>query len=199
MDTDSNTPPAPPPHPRGGYNKHKLNWHINRNISEIMQVTKRMMPVNSSSLKDGSRVQEASGVPNIHFKQQVQLISGVWSRGFHRYLVWLSPLQPLSGCQSVYPCLSTGPVFTLFFFPSSPSSSSSIPSLRGSLGHYRWFCNQFSPFFPVLHCPLGLAELQAITLLSLPNWILKLFSSLSSPLSTKHWTFLSIWRWQSDV
>ena len=23
------------------------------------------------------------------------------------------------------------------------------------------FCNQFSPFFPVLHCPLGLAELQA--------------------------------------
>ena len=23
------------------------------------------------------------------------------------------------------------------------------------------FCNQFSPFFPVLHCPFGLAELQA--------------------------------------
>ena len=31
----------------------------------------------------------------------------------------------------------------------------------GSLGHHRWFCNQFSPFSPVLHCPLGLAELQA--------------------------------------
>ena len=41
------------------------------------------------------------------------------------------------------------------------SSSSSIPSLRGSLEHHRWFCNQFSPFFPVLHCPLRLAELQA--------------------------------------
>ena len=33
--------------------------------------------------------------------------------------------------------------------------------MRGSLGHHRWFCNQFSPFFPVLHCPLGLAERQA--------------------------------------
>ena len=43
----------------------------------------------------------------------------------------------------------------------SSSSSSSIPSPRGTLGHHRWFCNQFSPFFPVLHCPLGLAELQA--------------------------------------
>ena len=30
-----------------------------------------------------------------------------------------------------------------------------------SLGHHRWFCNQFSSFSPVLHCPLGLAELQA--------------------------------------
>ena len=27
--------------------------------------------------------------------------------------------------------------------------------------HHRWFHNQFSPFFPVLHCPLGFAELQA--------------------------------------
>ena len=43
----------------------------------------------------------------------------------------------------------------------SSSPSSSIPYQRGSLGHHRWFCNQFSPFFPVLHCPLGLAELQA--------------------------------------
>ena len=42
---------------------------------------------------------------------------------------------------------------------SSSSSLSLIPSTRGSLGHHRWFCNQFSPFFPVLHCPLGLAEL----------------------------------------
>ena len=29
------------------------------------------------------------------------------------------------------------------------------------MGHHRWFPNQFSPFFPVLHCPLGPAELQA--------------------------------------
>ena len=29
------------------------------------------------------------------------------------------------------------------------------------MGHHRWFCNQFSPFFPALHCPLGLAKLQA--------------------------------------
>ena len=28
------------------------------------------------------------------------------------------------------------------------SLSSSIPQLRGSLGHHRWFCNQFSPFSP---------------------------------------------------
>ena len=27
--------------------------------------------------------------------------------------------------------------------------------------HQKWFCNHFSPFLPVLHCPLGLAELQA--------------------------------------
>ena len=41
------------------------------------------------------------------------------------------------------------------------SSSLSIPYPRGSLGHHRWFCKQFSPFFSVLPCPLGLAELQA--------------------------------------
>ena len=31
----------------------------------------------------------------------------------------------------------------------------------GSLGHHRWFCYQFPPFFLVLHCPLRLANLQA--------------------------------------
>ena len=41
------------------------------------------------------------------------------------------------------------------------SSLSSIPYPRGSLGHHRWFCNKFSPLFPVFHFPLGLAELQA--------------------------------------
>ena len=34
------------------------------------------------------------------------------------------------------------------------ASSSSIPQQQGSLGHYRWFRNQFSPFSPVLRCPL---------------------------------------------
>ena len=29
------------------------------------------------------------------------------------------------------------------------------------VGHHRWFCNQFSPVFPLVHCPLGLAELEA--------------------------------------
>ena len=32
---------------------------------------------------------------------------------------------------------------------------------RRSSGHHRWFCSQFSPILPVLHCPLGLTELQA--------------------------------------
>ena len=35
------------------------------------------------------------------------------------------------------------------------------PLTTRSLGHHRWFCNHFPPFFPVLHCPLGLGELQA--------------------------------------
>ena len=35
------------------------------------------------------------------------------------------------------------------------------PLSRGPLGHHRWFCSQFPPFFLVLHCPLGLAKLQA--------------------------------------
>ena len=35
------------------------------------------------------------------------------------------------------------------------------PLTARSLGHHMWFCNQFPPFSPVLHCPLGLGELQA--------------------------------------
>ena len=31
----------------------------------------------------------------------------------------------------------------------------------GSLGHHRWFHNQFPPFFLVIHCPLGFGKLQA--------------------------------------
>ena len=56
------------------------------------------------------------------------------------------------------------PTHTLFISSSSSSSSSFIPQPRGSLGHHRWFRNQFSPCFPVLHCPLGPAELQACPL-----------------------------------
>ena len=40
-------------------------------------------------------------------------------------------------------------------------SLSSIPWPQGSLGHRRWFRNQFPPFFSVFHCPLGLGKLQA--------------------------------------
>ena len=35
------------------------------------------------------------------------------------------------------------------------------PKLQGSLGHHRWLHNQLPPFYPVLHCPLALGELQA--------------------------------------
>ena len=37
----------------------------------------------------------------------------------------------------------------------------SIPEPLGSLGHHRWYRNQFPPFFPVLHWTLGLGERQA--------------------------------------
>ena len=65
----------------------------------------------------------------------------------------------LSLCQPANDIFS---VKTFWCYVISPSSrSSSIPKPRGSLGHHRWFCNQFSPFFLVLHCPLGPAALQA--------------------------------------
>ena len=44
------------------------------------------------------------------------------------------------------------------------TSPSSILQPRGSLGHHRWFRNQFPSFFPVLHYPMGLGELQACPL-----------------------------------
>ena len=40
-------------------------------------------------------------------------------------------------------------------------STLSVPRLRRSYRHHRWFHNQFPPFFSVLHCLLGLGELQA--------------------------------------
>ena len=59
-------------------------------------------------------------------------------------------------------------------------SLSPIPEPRGSFGHHRWLCNQFPPLFSVLHCPLGLDELQACLFLDVvfPSLLL---SALSSP------------------
>ena len=37
------------------------------------------------------------------------------------------------------------------------------------MGHHRWYCNQFSPFSPVLHCPLWPAELQSVHSLMLSS------------------------------
>ena len=39
--------------------------------------------------------------------------------------------------------------------------TSPIPSSQGLLGHHRWLHSQFPPILSVLHCPLGLGELQA--------------------------------------
>ena len=46
--------------------------------------------------------------------------------------------------------------------------------------NHRWFHNQFPPFFPVLHCPLGLGELQACPF---PDFVFPPLplSALSSP------------------
>ena len=61
------------------------------------------------------------------------------------------------------PCLCLS--VTNFFFPCLhcplSSSSSSIPQLWHTTDY---FPNQFPPFFSVLHCPLGLDELQACPL-----------------------------------
>ena len=48
----------------------------------------------------------------------------------------------------------------LSLFKSRETLSSHLSQPRGSLGHHRWFRNQFPPFSPVLHCRLGLGELQ---------------------------------------
>ena len=64
-------------------------------------------------------------------------------------IVWCRPFggkRVFSNFKSVF-CYS---------FRSQPRASP-----RGSLAYHRWFRNQFSPFFPVLLCPLGHGELQA--------------------------------------
>ena len=63
----------------------------------------------------------------------------------------------------------------------SHSSSSPIPSPRGSLGHHRWFHNQFPPFFPSLHCPPELGKLQACPFPDVVFPPLLLSASSSSP------------------
>ena len=55
------------------------------------------------------------------------------------------------------------------------------PLPRGSLGHHRWCRNQFPPFSPVLHCPLGLGELQACPFPDVVFQPLSLSASSSSP------------------
>ena len=54
------------------------------------------------------------------------------------------------------------------------------PLTTGLLGHHRWPHNQFPPFFSVLHCPLGLGELQACPFPDVvlpPHFLSALFSS----------------------
>ena len=47
------------------------------------------------------------------------------------------------------------------------SSSPSTPQTRWSLGHHRWFCNQFSTFFPVTspHDIIAMVLIHRMTLL----------------------------------
>ena len=49
------------------------------------------------------------------------------------------------------------------------------------VGAPQMICNQFSPFFPVLHCPLGLAELQARPFPDVVFPTLPMFALSSSP------------------
>ena len=82
---------------------------------------------------------------------------------------------------------------------SSSLSSSSITRPRWSLGHHKWFCNQFSPFSPILHYPLGLGELQACPFPDVVFPPLTLSALFSSPF---HWVlqdgFGQTW-WTGDM
>ena len=69
---------------------------------------------------------------------------------------YLAPREPPCTCY-----LAKWNSYVIPGFRHSSSSLSSSLNPRGSLEHQRWFHNQFPPFFPVLHCPLGLGELQA--------------------------------------
>ena len=73
------------------------------------------------------------------------------------------------------------------------------PQLLGSLGHHRWLHNQFPPFFLILHCPLGLGELQALSLSAVSSSpFLKLYKlpskhkGIFTPSCFHWWKFLFI-------
>ena len=71
---------------------------------------------------------------------------------------FLSSLINISSCACVYP-FQTAEHFLLFCPNCHHHQSLNREGRWGTTD--RWFRNQFSPVFPVLHCPLGLAELQA--------------------------------------
>ena len=82
---------------------------------------------------------------------------------------WTSPRLPRSFCPAVHGLLRPVLVSKGRLERTGLQQNNGLHLLhlhlslnRGeSLGHYRWLHNQFPPFFPVLHCPLGLGELQA--------------------------------------
>ena len=90
-----------------------------------------------------------------------------------RILIWPSQLTwhytTKSSQSPSQPDVLFTPLSPLSFYPTSISSIKiclntcifTYPKPRGSLGHHRWLYNQFSLYFSVLHCPLGLGELQA--------------------------------------
>ena len=68
-------------------------------------------------------------------RANTKLVSAMWA-----VLVWW--LVTLSNRTLLFPCRSASHFI------------SSIPQLRGSLGHHRWFRSQFPPFFPLFSTPL---------------------------------------------
>ena len=75
-----------------------------------------------------------------------------------------------------------------------------FPLTARALGHHRWFHNQFPPFFfSVLHCPLGLSELQACPFpdVVFPPLLLSVLSSSPFHCALQD-GFGQIW-WMGDV
>ena len=72
-------------------------------------------------------------------------------------------------------------------------NQSSIPSPWGSLGHHRWFCNQFSPFFPV--CRRGMPDRERKRVPADRSDILKGSLPTSPPAHPWDMENLGIWGW----